>query len=459
MPTLDERYLEFRDATASVFAAVPELEALRFFIFKELLVKKQGAGIAGVLRHYLGHATRSERLAVPSSSRADVLLWVEGRREVLVEPILAVHAKLQAQGLAPVIASFNGPEHLPGRVIRFAAAPLSGVPSWAKRGWDGLAAVQPALGERRLRRGFEIQAAALGGILSAAEQLFDRLRPEVVVNASNNTVAGAALIIAARRYGIASALLQHGMPQAFYTPVLNDVMLTWGRRSNAILERLGVPAAKLRVTGSPRHDGFLRAGRGDARRALLRALDLQDRPTLVYFSNGNDLYRNGIGPAAAAAWLEHAAERVPGVNVVARLHPNEDGSLFASCSRVAIMTREVDVVTALAGADIVASQCSTALEEAVLFSKPVWQLEGNGWPELASNWRDGLAARVGSASELVSHLEAAQAGNPAGRCDAHLAESVFAHRGRAAEVAAAAIAALTARPDNSSTGLAGFASS
>lgn len=451
MPTLDERYLEFREATAAVFAAIPELEPLRFFVFKELLVKQRGAGVAGALKHWVRRAARSRRPAAARSYPAgDVLLWVESQRDVLVDPVLAVHARLQAQGISPVIASFNGPERLPGRVIRVAAAPPSGVPAWAQRGWDGLAAVLPPLGERRLRRAFEIQADAVGGMLSAAEQLLDRLRPAVVVNASNNPVAGATLVMAARRRGIASVLLQHGIPQAFYTPVLNDAMLTWGTRSNAVLERLGVPAARLRVTGSPRHDGFLRADAGEARRVLRTALGLSDRPTLVYFSNGNDVYRNGVGPAAAAAWLEHAAERVPGVNVVARLHPNEDGSLFASCRKVAIMKREVDVVTALAGADIVASQCSTALEEAILFDKPVWQFEGDGWPELASNWRDGLAARVGSASELASHLEAALAGAAAGRCDPRLAETVFAHRGRAAEVAAAAIAGFIGRPGNRS---------
>ena len=450
MHTLDARYLEFREATAAVFSAIPELEPLRFFVFKELLVKQGGAGVAGALKYLLRRAGRSRRRTAPSYPAGDVLLWLESRRDVLVDPVLAVYARLQAQGLAPVIASFNGPEQVPGRVIRFAAAPPSGVPAWAKRGWDGLSAVLPALGERRLRRAFEIQADAVGGVLSAAEQLLDRLRPAVVVNASNNPIAGATLVIAARRRGTPSVLLQHGIPQAFYTPVLNDVMLTWGTRSREALVRLGVPAAKLRVTGSPRHDRFIRADPGEARQVLLRALGLSDRPTLVYFSNGNDLYRNGIGPAAAAQWLEHAAERLPGVNVVARLHPNEDGSLFASCRKVAVMPREVDVVTALAGADIVASQCSTALEEAVLLSRPVWQLEGDGWPGLASHWKDGLAARVGSADELVSRLAAAQAGGAAGSCNARLAESVFANRGCAAEAAAAAITSLIERAGSSS---------
>lgn len=445
MPTLDARYLEFRDATAEVFAAIPELEPLRFFVFRDLLVKQQGAGVADALKHVLRRARTSRRHAALSFPAGEVLLWVESRRDVLVEPVLAVHGRLLAHGVAPVIVGCNGPEQLPEPFIRFAAAPLPGVPAWARRGWDALAAVVPALGDRRLRKSFEIQADVVSAVLSAAEQLLDRLRPAAVVNASNNVIAGAALVVAARRRKIPTVLLQHGMPQAFYTPLLNDVMLTWGARSNAALQRFGVPAAKLLVTGSPRHDRFLRVDVGEARRALLGALGLPDRPTLVYFSNGNDLYRNGIGPQAAVEWLEYAAAQVRGVNVVARLHPNEDGRLFAACRRVAVMAREVDLVTALAGADIVASQCSTALDEAVLFGKPVWQLEGDGWPELAPNWRDGLAARVGSASELIVHLEAAREGKAAGECDAFLANSLFANRGRAAEVAAATIAGLLER--------------
>lgn len=446
MPTLDERYLEFRDATAEVFTAIPELEPLRFFLFKELLVAKRGAGLAGALKHWARRAWVLGRLEERASHPVgDVLLLVDGRRDVAVEPILAVHAQLQALGTLSVIASFRGPEELPGPVIRFAAEALGRIPAWAKRGWDALSSVQPLLAQRRLRQAFEIQARAVAGLFAAAQRLLDRVRPAVLVNASNNTVAGATLVMAARGRAIPSLLLQHGIPQAFYTPLLNDSMLTWGLRSSDALVRLGVPAAKLRVIGSPRHDRFLRVKVGEARRRLLRTHGLSDRVTLVYFSNGNDLQRNGVGPAAAVEWLERAAARVPGVNVLARLHPNEDGSLFASSRKIVVMKREVDVVTALAGADIVASQCSTALEEAVLLGKPVWQFEGDGWPELASNWRDGLAARVGSASELVSLLEAALAGTLAGRCDARLVDWLFANRGRAAEVAAATIAQLIER--------------
>lgn len=439
MSTLDQRYLGFREATAAVFAAVPELEPLRFFVFKELLVKRREVGVAGVVRHWWRQAGGKRRSPAPSFAAADVLLWIESQRDVLVDPMLALHDPLSDRGIAPVIVSRGGPEALSGRAIPFTVAPSRGVPGWARRGWEGLASAVPELGRHRLRRAFEIEAASVAGVLAGAERLLDGVRPKVVVTASNNSVGGAALVIAARRRGIPTVLLQHGMPQAFYTPVLNHLMLTWGQRSNAILERLGVPAAKLRVTGSPRHDGFLAANTDAARRRLLTSLELADRLTLVYFSNGNDVYRNGEGPAAAARWLEYAAECVPGVNVVARLHPNEDGSLFAHCRRVVVTKQRVDVATALAGADIVASQCSTALDEALLFSKPVWQLEGDGWPELVSNWRDGLAARVGSAAELVSQLQAAERGTPAGRCDARLVESVFANRGHAAEVAAAAI--------------------
>jgi len=443
--TLDDRYRQFCDATAEVFAAIPELEPLRFFVFRELFVNGRGAGITDVVKHWLRLARRFGKPPFRSYSAADVLLWMESRRDVLVEPILAIQARLQAIGVKSVVASFNAPEQPTFPVIRFAAKPASAVPTWAKEGWDGLESFLAAKNKTQLRRAFAIKARAVAGLFSAVEQLLDRVRPAVVVNASNNLVASATLVIAARRRGITSLLLQHGMPQVFYTPLLNDVMLTWGARSTAALVRLGVAPEKLRVTGSPRHDAFLSVDGNAARQALLRAHGLPHRLTLVFFSNGNDPQRNGIGPVTAAEWLERAAELVPDVNVVARLHPNEDGRVFASSRKVVIMKREVGVMTALAGADIVASQCSTALDEAVLFGKPVWQFQGDGWPELASNWRDGLAARVGSAGELVSHLQAALAGAPAGRCDAGLADSVFANHGRAAEVAAAAIAQLIER--------------
>jgi len=185
-----------------------------------------------------------------------------------------------------------------------------------------------------------------------------------------------------------------------------------------------------------------RVSRAEGRAALQRALELPDRPTLAFFSNGNDLYRNGSGPEGCARWLEQAAEQLAGAfNIVVRLHPNEDGSLYRDTPHMRLSKHEVDLEVTLAGCDVAASLCSTVLYDALLFDKPVWQFHADGWPDLADNWRHGLAKRVASARGLVELLTAFRADQGLETPGPDVVESVFANHGKAAGVAADFIAA------------------
>jgi hypothetical protein len=161
---------------------------------------------------------------------------------------------------------------------------------------------------------------------------------------------------------------------------------------------------------------------------------LPNRTTLVFFSNGNDLDRNGAAPAGCAGWLEHVARvRSEDLNVVVRLHPNEDGSLYGDCSHVHVTRDSIDLQTTLAAADAVGSLCSTVLYEALLFGKPVWQFHSDGWPELASNWRRGLATRISSASALEAACDSLANAPMGSSGDPQLLERVFANHGSAAD--------------------------
>jgi hypothetical protein len=238
------------------------------------------------------------------------------------------------------------------------------------------------------------------------------IRPKVVLCAATNFIGGAAITISSRWNGSRPMLLQHGMTQAFYTPLISDCMLTWGAATNQTLMALGVPDNQLVALGSPRHDTMRPSIRGEARAVFLRALALPDRPTFVFFSNGNDLLRNGMAPRECATWLENlAAAHRNSWNVVARLHPNEDGRLYKDCPHVLVTKESPDFHTTLGGCDVVGSLCSTVLYDALLYDKPVLQFHHPEWPELADNWRNRYSIRVVSSEHLTEVLPSIRPGS------------------------------------------------
>jgi len=209
-------------------------------------------------------------------------------------------------------------------------------------------------------------------------------------------------------------------------------MLTWGETSNATMAELGVAPDRLVAVGSPRHDQMRARDDVQARAELCRSLDLPEQTTLVFFSNGNDLVRNGMAPEECAQWLGAAAVEERQMNIVVRLHPNEDGALYRGLEGLKVTKGVPDVITTLSGCDVAASLCSTVLYEALLFDKPVWQLYAEGWPSLADNWSDGLAARVASSNQLVDMIREHLADRPVGRPESATVARVFAHHGEAA---------------------------
>jgi hypothetical protein len=184
-------------------------------------------------------------------------------------------------------------------------------------------------------------------------------------------------------------------------------MAVWGDYSRRQMEALGVESARLPALGSPRHDRPPHAGDPGARRRFLDAVGGDERLAFTFFSNGNDLKRNSKAAVVGCAeWLAAAAAALKEqVQFLVRLHPNEDGSIYAGMPHLRVFKRECDQAATLAGSDILGGLCSTALLEGLLYGKPVLQFYADGWPDLADNWQQGMAERVASADELRRLLE------------------------------------------------------
>ncbi len=432
--SLDERYQEFRDRTAPVFAAFPQLEPMRHLVFRQLVINRAGADWRDGVKHTL-RPLRRQAGSSGTLKPADVLVWVESSREVVSGALLPVIAELRSRGVTVQVVS-HGAGAVDAKAWRCVPAVRGGSPRWAAPAWAALAEALPAVRASSLQRAFVQAAAQAQSVLDEAQHALETVSPKVVFSAATNLPGGAALTVQARARKIPSLLLQHGITQVFYTPPLADHMATWGASSSDTLTSLGVEPGTLLPIGSPRHDA-MRASEGEARKAaqanLQRVLNLSNRPTFVFFSNGNDLVRNGQAPVECAQWLETVARELKEeLNIVVRLHPNENGALYQAAPHLKTTKSELDLQATLDGCDAVASLCSTVLYEALLFRKPVWQFFADGWPELADNWKHGLARRVESCEMLRDHCKTLARDSGEGVVAPEVVETVFANHGRAA---------------------------
>lgn len=445
--SLDERWLEFLKQTEPLAQRFPSFISVRQEFFKIALERKDTVSLIPKLRELARPIVCRERSRVPKAN-PDVLFCLENGREVMVETVLPVRQALAGRGLTSMVAA--PPEVLAELAIDEDEAVAFRAPHvrMEKKKWlslmDGLEAALPGV----LPREAKAHLLSLGGVAERCEsemrRILTALKPRLVVLAIDQLMPGSSTCVAARSLGIGTLVLLHGAVSGYNAPVNADEMGVWGEVSREQMEGLGVERDRLKVLGSPRHDHPPTLGDPSAAGRLGKALGCPDLPIFTFFSNGNDLWRNSEQAVSHCAdWLSRVSQELRGiVHVAVRLHPNEDGSLYEGLPGLRVFKGECDLGTTLAGSAIIGGLCSTCLLEGVLYGKPVLQFFADGWPELADNWRRGLALRIDSATSLEGTLRAILTEGdsaPGSRLQQGRKPLIFAHAGSAAERTAAYI--------------------
>ena len=138
-----------------------------------------------------------------------------------------------------------------------------------------------------------------------------------------------------------------------------------------------------------------------------------------------------------ARWLEEtAAQYANALNVIVRLHANEDGALYRTCPHLTVMNKGVDLAVALEGCDWIGSLYSTVLYDGLLYGKQAWQFWADGWLFPPHNWRQGLALRVSSQRQFSDMVRDMLSRGAASGVDETLVARVFANHGRATQAVA-----------------------
>lgn len=441
IPTLDERWLEFARRTQPVFAAHPDLIPLRQAVFKSFVEQRTTLSTRQRLKQSAKVALRQQH-SKGGLSPVDIVFWLDSSREVLTEALLPVVNEVTAAGVrAALIATpaVSRQIEVSPPPIRF-QSPYQWQPSrrW-RAGWQALRDVFPNDLCEESFSAFCDLASAVASTVQEVKRLLSKLRPRLLVLASDHLPPGSSACIAAQELGIETVVLLHGAVSPYNVPVNADRMLVWGAVSFDQMAQMGVPANKLIRVGSPRHDNFPAPVSSGALAHFRQTLGLRNLPCLVFFSNGNDIRRNSRAAVEGCVqWLNEAAANLPDqLEFVVRLHPNEDGSLYTNSPHLRVIKQEFDLATTISAANICAALCSTTLIDALLYNRPVLQFYADGWPDLADNWRRGLSLRVADSAQLTAFLlSGADRWRELAEQQAGQLGEVFANRGHARKAVA-----------------------
>jgi hypothetical protein len=242
--------------------------------------------------------------------------------------------------------------------------------------------------------------------LLAAERLVDEHRPDVVFVALCESGIDAAYPIAARKRGIPSMTLQHGLildGNAAAVAPAADVYATWGRLTQRqLIAATGRSEDALPIVGCP---APLRAAHGAEARSRL-GLD-GNRPVCQFLGAlgwaVNDV--NRYAEEALLAAVLDLPDQIPGLQLIIRLHAGEDvdslRALAEERGATACIQPDVSLEELLAASDIVVSQTTTAALWAMRAGRPVVYLNAlseRDWLPFATR---GAALGVHGLDELA----------------------------------------------------------
>jgi hypothetical protein len=279
---------------------------------------------------------------------------------------------------------------------------------------------------RTASRGIAAELALAMVATVGLRRLYETWEPSSVISTSNMWPFDDAVFAEARRQGIPSFVVQHGITNHFWSPFVATRMLLWGSAFANELIKLGTPAEQLAVCGMPaaddifvRHDGTTR-GSSATSSSIVILSDTQNHGAYpgLYAS-----YRELLGAVVAAT---------PSIQWSVKLHPSEDSSFYRDLldgrfPNFRILSKSVGLEEAVAQADVAATLWSTSGLEAMMMRKPLvvfdvepliyeyawWPKSGGGtyassaqsmldFVRNASTDPEFLAAKVSSQNEFLA---------------------------------------------------------
>ena len=276
------------------------------------------------------------------------------------------------------------------------------------------------------------------GMGIAYRQLFSRWRPSFMISTSDFWPAEFQCCWQAKRLGIPTAILQHGvMSDLSVWPTYYDTFLAWGETFREQLLAQGAPPERIRVLGMPASDNLFARSIQSADKAKNGKAQV-----CLVFSHTQDRIEEFALFEEFGQCLAETIRSTPEVKWKIKLHPAEDDSFYqergiSKFGQLEILPRNVSLEQAVEGATVVCTIRSTAGLQAMMLQKPLivldlsslsgppvtWPAQGGGiYAKNAFEFKSRLE-RLANDKEYACSILASQA---------EFLDKTFANKGKAA---------------------------
>jgi len=228
------------------------------------------------------------------------------------------------------------------------------------------------------------------------------------------------VILASRAKNIPTLVVQHGILAEHngHGVIHADMIAVWGEYASAWYKRFGNENKKIIVTGNPAFDIMLGAQAGYGKDIMLRSLGLAGKRSLVtVISPGQSMFRQTAFVYDDVAenmirGMVKAVATVRDVNLVIKLHPNEDPAVFSGFidkkdRDFVSMVSKTDLRALITASDLVVTMDSTVGLEAVIAGKPLMVINLTGREDLIPYVERGVATGVYANGDIESGLRTA----------------------------------------------------
>ena len=256
-------------------------------------------------------------------------------------------------------------------------------------------------------------------LAAVADHILDHHRPALVVSPDVADPRTRLYTILAARRGIPSLEIQFGVagPESIeWRFMAADRVAAWGQQAANVLAAHGVPLERIAVTGSPRHDDLSGPPDREAPEARAR-LGIPEGNAMVLLASVYylDEYSSVADPVlpellrVTKLAVFDAAERIPGLSLVVKPHPQENVAelkrLVGSRRNIRVVEPRVDIRDLIKLCDaFIAPADSTSVLDALIANKLTIRPAFPGWIWSDFFTASGATVTPRSADEIASCL-------------------------------------------------------
>jgi len=213
-----------------------------------------------------------------------------------------------------------------------------------------------------------------------AKHILECHRPEAIISPDGSDPRSRLYCLLGRHLNIPTLDVQFGVyrqDSVEWQFFAADRLAAWGETSRSTLLSHGVPAEKIVLTGSPRHDSMVSVSNTEVAQTR-SALGIPDGAVMILFASSFSIMNDEIEKLpllidSVKRAIFQAADQIDGVYLVTKPHPNEKASatkkLASGYRNILFVNKDSDIRKLIKACDAFVSLGSTATVDAMIANK------------------------------------------------------------------------------------------